>query len=120
MCSDIYREQVQKVLVGLKGRREAMDGQQLVDVAVKMLQLAQVDLVLVDVVRQRLVERDQVLKVDAQDGHLETAALTVDSAVVAVVAAGREQLGHLAQGLEKVRSQESEVTVKTLSVCRLV
>lgn len=55
ICSDIYREQVQKVLVGFKGRREAVDGQQLVDIAVEVLQFAQVDLVLVDVVGQGLV-----------------------------------------------------------------
>lgn len=110
ICSDAHREQMQKVLVGLKGRRAAVDGQQLVDVAVEMLQLAQVDLVLVDVVGQRLVQRDQVLQVDAQDGHLEAGTLAVHPAVVAVVAAGREQLGHLAQGLERGRSQGGEVT----------
>lgn len=87
---DTYCEQVQKVLVGLKGRREAVNGQQLIDVAVEMLQLAQVDLVLSDIVGQRLVERDQVLQVNAKDGHLEAAALAVDPAVVAVVAAGRQ------------------------------
>lgn len=92
---------MQKVLVGLKGRCEAVDGQQLVNVAVEMLQLAQVNLVLIDVVGQRLIKRNQVLKVDAEDGHLEAATLAVDPAVVAVVTAGREQLGHLAQGLER-------------------
>lgn len=94
-----YREQVQEVFVGLEGGRAAVDGQQVADVAVQVLQLAQVDLLLVDVVRQRLVERDQVLQVDPQDGHLEAPALAVDAPVVAVVAARGEQLGEFAQDL---------------------
>lgn len=83
----LYREQMQKVFVGLEGRRAAVNGQQVVDVAVQVLQFAQVDLLLVDEVRQGLVERDQVLQVDPQDGHLKALALAVDAPVVAVVAA---------------------------------
>ena len=90
---------MQQVLVGLEGRCAAVDGQQVVDVAVKVLQLAQVDLVPINVVGQCLVQRDQVLQMDAQDGNLEAAALIVDPSVVAVVAARGEQLRHLAQGL---------------------
>lgn len=78
-----------------------MNGQQVVDIAVEMLQLAQVDLVLVDIVRQGLVQRDQILEVDAQDRHLEAGALAVNPAVVTEVAAGGEQLCHLTQGLGK-------------------
>lgn len=78
---------MQEVFVGLEGRRAGVDGHQVVDVAVQVLQLAQVDLVLVDVVRQGLVQRDQVLQVDAQDGNLEAAALVVNPSVVDVVAA---------------------------------
>lgn len=82
-----YSEQMQKVFVGLKRRRAAVNGQQVIDVAVEMLQLAQVNLVLVDVVGQGLIQRDQILQVDTQDWHLEAGALTVNSPVVAVVAA---------------------------------
>lgn len=82
-----YCEQMQQVFVGLEGRRAAVNGQQVVDVAVQVLQLAQVDLLLVYVVRQSLVQRDQVLEVDTQDGHFESAALVVNPPVVAVVAA---------------------------------
>lgn len=82
-----YREQMQKVFVGLERRRVAVYRQQVVDVAVEMLQLAQVDLVLVDVVRQGLIERDEILQVDTQDGHLEAAAVIVNPPVVDVVAA---------------------------------
>lgn len=62
---------------------------------------------------------------DTKDGNLEASTLAVDPAIVAVVAAGREQLGHLAQGLERseVESRvtvKSLCTVKSLSVCRLV
>lgn len=91
---------MQKVFVGLKRRRAAVDGQQVADVAVEVLQLAQVDLVLADVVRQGLVERDQILEVDAQDGHLEAAAFVVNPSVVDVVAAWRQQLRQLTQGLK--------------------
>lgn len=56
-----YCEQVQKVFVGLEGRRAAVNGQQIANVAVKVLQLAQVNLVLANVVRQGLIERDQIL-----------------------------------------------------------
>lgn len=91
---------MQKVFVGLKRWCAGVNGQQVVDVAVQVLQLAQVDLVIVDVVRQGLIQRDQILQVDAQDGHLEAAALIVDSPIVAVVAARRQQLCHLTQGLE--------------------
>lgn len=106
LVSVSYREQVQKVFVGLEGRRAAVDGQQVADVAVQVLQLAQVDLVLLNVVWQDFVQRDQILQVDAQDGHLEAAALVVNPAVVAVVAARGEQLCHLAQGLKKGKDQE--------------
>lgn len=91
---------MQKVFVGLERRRAAVDGQQVADVAVEVLQLAQVDLVLTDVVRQGLVERDQILEVDAQDGHLEAAAFVVNPSVVDVVAAWRQQLRQLTQGLK--------------------
>lgn len=64
-----------------------MNGQQVVDVAVEVLQLAQVNLVLVDVVRQGLIQRDQILQVDAQNWHLEAGALVVNPPVVDVVAA---------------------------------
>lgn len=90
---------MQEVFVGLKGRRAVVNGQQVVDVAVQVLQLAQVDLVSLDKVWQSLVQGDQVLQVDTQDGHLEAAALVVNPAVVAVVAAGGEQLRHLTEGL---------------------
>ena len=76
----------------------------------RLLQLAQVDLVPVDVVGQGLVQRDQVLQVDAQDRHLEAAALVVEAPVVDVVAARGEQLRHLAQGLG-----EENVNEKLLS-----
>lgn len=56
-----YCEQMQKVFVGLKRRREAVDGQQVADVVVEVLQLAQVNLVLTNVVRQGLIEWDQIL-----------------------------------------------------------
>ena len=98
-CLVWYREQMQEVFVGLEGRRAGVDGHQVVDVAVQVLQLAQVDLVHVDVVRQGLVQRDQVLQVDAQDGDLEAGALVVNPSVVDVVAARGEQLCHLTQGL---------------------
>lgn len=52
---------MQKVFVGLEGRRAAVNGQQIANVAVKVLQLAQVNLVLANVVRQGLIERDQIL-----------------------------------------------------------
>ena len=78
-----------------------MDGQQLADVAVEVLQLAQVDLVPLHIVGQRLVQGDQVLQVHAQDGHLEPGALAVHAPVVTVVAARRQQLRHLTQGLGK-------------------
>lgn len=78
-----------------------MDRQQVVDVAVQVLQLAQIDLVLLQVVRQGLVQRDQVLQVDTQDGHLEAGALHVGPSVVAVVAPRGEQLCHLAQSLRE-------------------
>lgn len=79
---------MQKVLIGLEGRRAAVNGQQVVDIAVEMLQLAQVYLVLVDVVRQGLVQRDQILEVNAQDRHFEAGALAVNPAVVTVVTVG--------------------------------
>lgn len=94
-----YCEQMQKVFVGLERRRAVVNGEQVADVAVEVLQLAQVDLVLADVVGQGLVERDQVLEVDAEDGHLEAGAFVVNPAVVDVVAARRQQLRQLAQGL---------------------
>ena len=92
---------MQEVFVGLEGGRAAVDGQQLVDVAVEVLQLAQVDLVPLHVVGQRLVQGDQVLQVHPQDGHLEAGAVAVHPPVVAVVATRRQQLRHLAQGLRK-------------------
>lgn len=98
---------MQEVFVGLERRRAGVDGQQVIDVAVQVLQLAQVDLVPFDVVRQGLVQRDQVLQVDAQDGHLEAAALVVNPPIVSVVAARREQLCHLTQGLND-KDQESK------------
>lgn len=101
LVSISYREQMQKVFVGLKGRRAAVNGQQVIYVAVQVLQFAQVDLVFVDVVWQGLIQRDQILQVDAQDGHLEAAALIVNPPVVAVVAARGEELSHLAQGLKE-------------------
>lgn len=76
-----------------------MNGQQVVDVAVQVLQFAQVDLFLVYVVRQSLVERDQVLQVDTQDGHLEAPAFVVDPPVVAVVAPRREEFCEFTQDL---------------------
>lgn len=79
---------MQKVLIGLEGRRAAVNGQQVVDIAVEILQLAQVYLVLVDVVRQGLIQRDQILEVNAQDRHLEAGALAVNPAVVTVVTVG--------------------------------
>lgn len=56
-----YCEQMQKVFVGLEGRRAAVNSQQIANVAVKVLELAQVNLVLANVVRQGFIERDQVL-----------------------------------------------------------
>lgn len=100
-----YREQVQKVFVGFEWRRRAVKGQQVVDVAVQVLQLAQVDLLLFDVIWQGLVQRDQILEVDAQDGHLETAALIVNAPVVDVVAPRGKQLSHLTQGLKEDKDQ---------------
>lgn len=47
---------MQKVFIGLKRWRAAVDGQQVIDVAVQVLQLAQVDLVLVDVAGQSLIQ----------------------------------------------------------------
>lgn len=99
---------MQKVFVGLQGRRAAVDGHQVADVAVQVLQLAQVDLVPIDVVRKGLVQRDQVLQVDAQDGHLEAAAHVVDPPVVDVVAARGEQLRHLTQGLREGDDHERD------------
>lgn len=78
---------MQKVFVGLKRRCAAVNGQQVVDVAVEVLQLTQVNLVLIDVVWQGLIQRDQILQVDAQDGHLEAGALAINPPVVDVVAA---------------------------------
>lgn len=95
-----HREQVQQVLVGLERRFALVDGKQLADVAVQVLQLAQVDFLVLQVIRQRLIQRDQVLEVDAQDGHLKSAALVVHAPVVSVVTVGREQLGELAQRLQ--------------------
>lgn len=106
-CFVLYREQVQKVFVGLEGWCAAVNCQQVIDVAVQVLQLAQVDLVLFDVVRQGLIQRDQILQVDAQDGHFKACAIVVNSPVVAVVAARREQLCHLTQGLRDDKDQES-------------
>lgn len=63
-----------------------MKAQQVVDVAVQVLQLAQVDLVLFYEVRKSFIERDQILQVDPQDGHLEASTIVVNSPVVAVVA----------------------------------
>lgn len=91
---------MQKVFVGLERRRAAVDGQQIADVAVEVLQLAQVDLVLTNVVRQRLIERDQILQVDTEDGHLEAAAFVVNPSVADVVAVWWQQLRQLTQGLE--------------------
>lgn len=106
-----HREQMQEVFVGLERWRAAVDGQQVVDVAVQVLQFAQVDLVLVQVVWQGLVERDQVLEMDPQDGHLEAVTLVVNTPVVAVVASRGEQVRHLAQGL-KGRGTEPGDTLK--------
>lgn len=90
---------MQEVFVGFKGRCAAVDGQQIADVAVEVLQLAQVNLVLTNVVRQGLVEWDQILQVDAEDGHLKAAAVVVNPSVVDVVAARWQQLCQLTQGL---------------------
>lgn len=78
---------MQKVFVGLKRRCAAVNGQQVVDVAVEVLQLTQVNLVVIDVVWQGLIQRDQILQVDTQDGHLEAGALVINPPVVDVVAA---------------------------------
>lgn len=82
-----YCEQVQEVFVGLERRRAAVNGQQVADVAVQVLQLAQVDLILFYVVRQGLVQRDEIFQMDTQDGDLEAAALVVNPPIVAIVAA---------------------------------
>lgn len=100
---------MQKVFVGLERRLAAVDGQQVVDVAVQVLQLAQVDLLLLNVVRHGLIERDQVFQVDAQDGDLEAFAVVVNPAVVAVVAARGEQLCHLTQSLQGDQQRRGEV-----------
>lgn len=90
---------MQKVLVGLKRRRTAVNGQQVVDVTVEMLQFAQVYFVVLHIIRQSLVQGDQVLQMNTQDGHLEAGALVVYPPVVAVVTAGGEELCHLTQDL---------------------
>lgn len=100
---------MQKVFVGLKGWCAAVNGQQVVDIAVQVLQLAQVDLVLLNVVWQGLIQRDQILQVDTQDGHLKAAALVVNPPVVAVVAARGEQLCHLTQGLKEDKESNDKL-----------
>lgn len=102
---------MQKVLVGFKGRRAAVNGQQVVDVAVQVLQLAQVDLVLLQIVGQRLVQRDQVLQVHTQDGHLEATALVINPPVVAVVTARGQKLCHLTQSLSRRQNEQENVNV---------
>lgn len=95
---------MQKVFVGLKRRRAAVDGQQIADVAVEVLQLAQVNLVLTNVVRQRLIEWDQIFQVDTEDGYLKAAAFVVNPSVVDVVAVWWQQLRQLTQGLKAGKS----------------
>lgn len=95
-----HREQVQQVFVGLKWWLALVDGQQIADVAVQVLQLSQVDLVNLQVVRQSFVQRNQIFKVHTQDGNFKATGFTVYSSVVSVVTVGGEQLCELAQGLQ--------------------
>lgn len=64
-----------------------------------MLHFPQVDLIVFEVVWQRLVEGDQVFEMNAQDGHLESSAVVVHAPVVWIVAVGRQQLCELTESL---------------------
>ena len=76
-----------------------MHSQQVSDVAVQVLQLAQVDLVALQVVGQGHVQGHEVLEVHPQDGQLEPGAVPVHTPVRPVVAAGRQQVRQFAQRL---------------------
>lgn len=81
---------MQQVFVGLERWLALVDGQQIADVTVQVLELSQVDLFSVQVGRQCLVQRDKVFKVHTQDGNFKASALVVYSSVVSVVTVGGE------------------------------
>lgn len=94
-----YRQQVDQVLVGVQPRGDLLQLDQLVDVAVQSLQLLDVHLVVLHVIRHGLVDRDQVFEVDPEDGDFETRTPVVSLSIVVIVPAGGQQVRHLVQYL---------------------
>lgn len=90
---------MQEVLVGVEGRCAGVDVQQLLDVAVQVLNFTQVDLVFLQVAGKHLIQGDQVFQMHSQDGHPEAPALSEHPSIAAVVAAGGQQVHHLVQDL---------------------
>lgn len=89
MCAR-HHEQVEEVGPLRDAGRRALDQRQLLEDAVELLGLDQVDPALgaVGPVRQSHVHRDQILQVDTQDGKAKTLTLGEALAVMAVVPAG--------------------------------
>lgn len=88
-----------QVLVGVQPGRDLLQLDQLIDVAVERLELLDVHLAVLHIVRHGLIDRNQVFEVDAQDGDLEACAPAVLLSVVVVVPAGGQQVRHLVQNL---------------------
>lgn len=90
-----------QVLVGVQVGGDLLELDQLIDVAVESLELLDVHLAVLHIVRHGLIDRNQVFKVDAQDGDLEARAPVVRLPVVVVIPAGGQEVCHLVQNLRR-------------------
>ena len=99
------QEQVQQVRVGIDAGSRGLDLGQLLQDGIQLLGLGQVHLALLWVgpVRERHVDRYEVLEVHAQDGETETSTLGEALAVAAVVPTGRDQLHQLLKHLREAK-----------------
>lgn len=96
-----YRQQMDQVLVGVQLGGDLLELDQLIDVVVEGLELLDVHLVVLHVVRHGFIDRNQVFEVDAQDRDFKTRTPVVRLSVVVIVSAGGQQVCHLVQYLRR-------------------
>ena len=94
-----YRQQMNQVLVCIQPGWDLLELDQLIDMAVKRLELLDIHLIVFHIVWHGLVDGNQVFEMDTKDGDFKTCTSAVSLSVVVKVSAGGQQVCHLIQYL---------------------
>lgn len=112
-----YRQQVDQVLVGVQLGGDLLELDQLINVVVEGLELLDVHLVVLHIVRHGFIDRNQVFEVDAQDRDFKTRTPVVHLSVVVIVSAGGQQVCHLVQYLRRKWNLFVMINVRMFRLC---